>query len=148
MRRPSVDPPAPIPTGCWRLRSVGVEIRRCCYVPVCPPGVSVAELACHLSLSLAVGSFYLLLTVCRFYLFTLLCIYISVHHTSLSLSDSTSVTFHLRRLQKRSGQMVSDDFRALLISTGNSLVLVLPLGATASYSSSNPTSLSNRPLSA
>lgn len=28
-------------------------------------------------------------------------------------------------LQKRSGQMVSDDFRALLISTGNSLVLLL-----------------------
>lgn len=30
-------------------------------------------------------------------------------------------------LQKRSGQMVSDDFRALLISTGNSLVLLLLL---------------------
>lgn len=29
--------------------------------------------------------------------------------------------------QKRSGQMVSDDFRALLISTGNSLVLLLLL---------------------
>lgn len=28
-------------------------------------------------------------------------------------------------LQKRSGQMMSDDFRALLISTGNSLVLLL-----------------------
>lgn len=40
-----------------------------------------------------------------------------------------SDSFPLRRLQKRSGQMVSDDFRALLIATGNSLVLLLMLGA-------------------
>lgn len=100
---------------------VGMAISSC-DVPVCPPGVSVAPSCLSLCLSLC---FTLqLLTVCGFYL--------HIFHLSISLSVLSSSptpwpsTFAvLRRLQKRSGQMVSDDFRALLISTGNSLVLLL-----------------------
>lgn len=72
-----------------------------------------------------------------------LCIFSTSIFSSSSCSSSclppVSIWLHLCNLtpallppglccggpQKRSGQMVSDDFRALLISTGNSLVLLL-----------------------
>lgn len=101
---------------------------------------------------LTVCAFYLFSPPRTFLTFS---IYVSVHHSfplliSISICSSSSrssslppVSIWLRSCQltlppppprpllcccgpqKRSGQMVSDDFRALLISTGNSLVLLL-----------------------
>lgn len=79
---------------------------------------------CSSLLSSSSPSFFIfpsLLPLCHLYL-----------HNSTLCPLTSSLPPSLRPLlcccgpQKRSGQMVSDDFRALLISTGNSLVLLLP----------------------
>lgn len=149
----SLDSPAQSLLMSWgRIRSVSMDS---CCVPVCPPGVSVAlccfssvgapsEWISRLSTCQAydpVG--FSLLTVCAFLSFHhpkhshSFYIFLYVRHHSFSPSYFILSVIYicdlasLRRflccggLQKRSGQMVSEDFRALLIATGNSLVLML-----------------------